>query len=30
MKVFIGGSIGIDYLDYTVTDDLDKYITGEL
>ena len=30
MKVFIGGSIGIDYLDYTVTDELDKYIIGEL
>ena len=30
MKVFIGGSIGIDYLDYTVTDELDKYMTGEL
>lgn len=30
MKVFIGGSIGIDYLDYTVTDELDKYMQGEL
>lgn len=30
MKVFIGGSIGIDYLDYTVTDELDKYMSGEL
>ena len=30
MKVFIGGSIGIDYLDYTITDELDKYISGEL
>ena len=30
MKVFIGGSIGIKYLDYTVKDELDKYMNGEL
>lgn len=30
MTVFIGGSIGINYLDYTVKDELDKYMNGEL
>ena len=30
MKVFIGGSIGIDHLDYNVKDELDKYMSGEL
>ncbi len=30
MKVFIGGSIGIKYLDYSVRDELDKYMNGEL
>ncbi len=30
MKVFIGGSIAIDYLDYNVQDELDKYMQGEL
>lgn len=30
MKVFIGGSIGINYLEYAVKDELDKYMSGEL
>ncbi len=30
MNVFIGGSISFDYLDYTITDELDKYMNGEL
>lgn len=30
MKVFLGGSIGINYLDYTVTNELDKYMQGDL
>ncbi len=30
MKVFIGGSIGIKYLDYTVQDEIKKYMNGEL
>lgn len=30
MKVFIGGSISIKYLDYEVQDELDKIINGEL
>lgn len=30
MNVFIGGSIGFDYLDYTITNELDKYMNGEL
>ena len=30
MKVFIGGSIGINYLDRAVKDELDKYMNGEL
>lgn len=29
-KIFIGGSIGIRYLDYAVKDELDKYMNGEL
>lgn len=30
MKVFIGGSIGINYLDNNVTNELYKYMNGEL
>ncbi|MCI9407028.1 MAG: hypothetical protein HFK06_01575 [Clostridia bacterium] len=30
MKVFIGGSISIKYLDYEVQDELDKIMQGEL
>lgn len=30
MKVFIGGSIGLKYLDSAITDELDKYMNGEL
>ncbi len=30
MKVFIGGSISIKYLDYAVKDELDKYMNNEL
>ena len=30
MNVFIGGSISFDYLDLTITDELDKYMNGEL
>lgn len=30
MKVFIGGSIGINYLDRAVKDELDKHMNGEL
>ena len=30
MKVFIGGSINIKYLDYEVQDELDKIMQGEL
>ena len=30
MKVFIGGSISVKYLDCAVTDELDKYMHGDL
>jgi len=29
MNVFIGGSISIDYLDNTITDELEKYMNNE-
>lgn len=30
MKVFIGGSITVDYLDLTITDELSKYMNDKL